>query len=210
MRFSGPDLRDVTRDPEGFVRRRLVEDRSGGFNYLPRAWFEAGISSYFENDRNSAAGIEAFVAAQPGKKGMTPWKQQHAGSMRRMLDHFMRTDQADRKETAILFRTRPRSTFWHGHELALRMDLWLPGPPGVLRAVWTDEKSRLDRKGTTLRVAGLFAHGQLHVPAIDVVEVWQLRYRQQSRWSVEDLERHLPRLRTALDWAARQLERRSA
>lgn len=101
--------------------------------------------------------------------------------------------------------------FWYGHELAVRMDLWVPGPPHVLRVLWTDEKSRLDRRGTTARVAGLLAHAQPHLlDSVDVIEVWQLRYRQQARWRVEDLEPHLPRLRVLMDWAAEQLERQSA
>lgn len=211
MRFSGPDLRDLTRDAERFVRRRSVDDGSGGFNYVPRAWLETAITAYLEHGRNPAAATEAFVAAQPGKKGITPWKQQHAASMRVMLDYFMRTDQSAPRMTAILFRARPRLTIWYGHELAVRMDLWVPGPPHVLRVLWTDEKSRLDRRGTTARVAGLLAHAQPHLlDSVDVIEVWQLRYRQQARWRVEDLEPHLPRLRVLMDWAAEQLERQSA
>lgn len=210
MRFSGPDLRDLTRDAERFVRRRSVDDGSGGFNYVPRAWFEVAVTAYLENGRNPVAATEAFVTAQPGKKGMTPWKRQHAASMRVMFDYFMRTDRPAPGKTAILFRARPRLTIWQAHELAVRMDLWAAGPPHVLRVLWTDEKSRLDRRGTTMRVAGLLAHARPHVPAIEVIEVWQLRYRQQARWRVEDLEPHLPRLRALMDWAADHLERRSA
>lgn len=70
-------------------------------------------------------------------------------------DRFIDTDQKDPRPTEVLFRSRPRPTTWQAHQLTVRMDLWCPGSINVLRYVWTDEKSRLGRKGTTPRVAAL-------------------------------------------------------
>lgn len=108
-RFSGPDLRDLTRDPEAFVRRRLA-DNGTGFNYLPRRWFERAIESYFEHARSAAAARATFLAAQPGLSGLTDWKRQHGLSMQRMLERFIETDQAAPTETLPLFGAR--TTLW--------------------------------------------------------------------------------------------------
>ena len=201
MRFSDPDMRELLRDPERFVRRRLA-DSSKGFNYIPRAWFEAAIAAYFENGRSASRAQEVFRALQPGRKGITDWKRQHAASMLRMLERFIETDQRDPIPTVALFQRRPRATPFYGHEMAVRMDLWCPGKTNILRVLWTDQRSRLGTKGTTSRVAALLAHGRAHVPEqIDGVEVWQLRYRQRLLWPARDLEPHLPRIRALMDWA---------
>jgi hypothetical protein len=209
VRYSGPDLRDLTNNPQRFVLRRSQEGR--GFNYLPRAWLETGIRAYFAEGRSRPAAIAAFRAAVPGRKGITEWKRNHARSMEQLLDRFIDTELANPRPTEVLFRARPRITVFHGHELAVRLDLWCPGSLNIVRCIWTDQKSRLGRRGTTPRVAALAIHAAPHVAgAIDAVEVWQLRYRHRVVWPIADLERHNARLRTLMYWATQQCEGRSA
>lgn len=209
MRFSDPDMRELFRDQARFVARRLT-DASKGFNYLPRRWFEIAIAAYLENGRSREVALAAFAAAQPGSKGMTDWKRQHGASVLRLLERFLYTDQQDPVAQVALFRTRPRVSAFGRHELAVRLDLWLP-ERATLRQIWTDERSRLDRKGSTLRVAAICAHARRHVGApIAAVEIWQLRYRQRRLFSVADLDPFLPRLGATLNWAEEQLRRRSA
>lgn len=209
MRFTDPDMRELFRDQARFVARRLT-DEGKGFNYLPRRWLEIGIEAYLDRDSSRDAGLAAFAAAQPGSKGMTDWKRQHGASVLRQLERFIDNDQQAPEAQVALFRTRPRISHFGRHELAVRLDLWLP-QRATLRQIWTDERSRLDRKGSTLRVAAICAHARRHVGApIAAVEIWQLRYRQRRLFPVAELDRFLPRLGATLDWAEEQLRRRSA
>jgi hypothetical protein len=209
VRFTDPDMRELFRDQARFVARRLT-DEGKGFNYLPRRWLEIGIEAYLDRDRSRDAGLAAFAAAQPGSKGMTDWKRQHGASVLRQLERFIDNDQQAPEAQVALFRTRPRISHFGRHELAVRLDLWLP-QRATLRQIWTDERSRLDRKGSTLRVAAICAHARRHVGApIAAVEIWQLRYRQRRLFPVAELDRFLPRLGATLDWAEEQLRRRSA
>lgn len=209
MRYTDPDLRDLTRDPQRFVLRRQQDGT--GFNYVPRAWLEKAIRAYFDEGRSRSAAIAAFRAAIPGQKGITAWKRSQAPGMEQMLARFIDTDLANPTPTDVLFGARPRITVYHGHELAVRLNLWCPGKINTLRYIWTDQKSRLGRRGTTPRVAALAIHAAPHVARpIDAVEIWQLRYRQRVIWPIADLERHNQRLRTLMDWAAQQCEGRSA
>lgn len=131
--------------------------------------------------------------------------------MEQLLDRFIETDLATPRRPRCPFRARPRITVYHGHELAVRLDLWCPGSLNIVRCIWTDHKSRLGRRGTTPRVAALAIHAApLVAGPTDAVEVWQLRYRQRVVWPIADLERHNARLWTLMDWAAQQCEGRSA
>jgi hypothetical protein len=209
VRFSDPDMRELFRDQARFVARRLT-DEGKGFKYMPRRWLEIGVAAYLDNGRSREAGLAAFAAAQPGSKGMTDWKRQHGASGLRQLERFIANDQQDPESQVALFRTRPRISAFGRHELAVRLDLWLP-QRATLRQIWTDERSRLDRRGSTLRIAAICAHARRHVGApIAAVEVWQLRYRQRRLFPVADLDPFLPRVEATLDWAETQLRRRSA
>jgi hypothetical protein len=210
VRFSGPDIRDLTANPDRFVRRRLEDKPSVGFNYVPRTWLELGLSAFHGENGSGERALAAFDAALPGRKGMTAWKLQHAPPMRRMLERYIAIEPSSSTHAIALFTRLPRLTLWHDHQLTIKLDLWIP-ERGVLRCVWTERLGRLGRRGVTLRVSGLLAHAQAHIAEpIKAVEVVQLRHQQRAVWGRPDLELQFPRLADLLDWADRQANRKRA
>lgn len=63
--FTASSVRQLARDPERFVKRRLADD-GGGFGNPMRDWIHDAIASYYETGRDPEALFARLAQAMEG------------------------------------------------------------------------------------------------------------------------------------------------